>query len=321
MNIKDYSYIVAVVDHGSFSKAAEALYLSQPSLSAYVHNLERQLGILFFESDKRTLTPEGELYVSYARQVIALDQKLMQELKQLHRLKENRIRLGITPGRSEQYLDALYERFQQSDCIYEPEISVDTTRNLIEKLQNNDLDMILINHPQETRGLVSQVIFTDRLLLAAHKSNPAVKLAYEVPGDKYRHLPVDALSGCRFIIFPKGRSLRAAFDRLCTESELSPEIVQESPSIRSACKLVSRNFGVTFVFDIASDLENLDDRCECFYVDADCLNVDYILASSAERPLPRELKKACTLIQDIINRAHRQQALPDGTATVQNLRA
>ena len=48
MNIKDYSYIVAVVDHGSFSKAAKQLFLSQPSLSAYIHNLEHQLNKIHY---------------------------------------------------------------------------------------------------------------------------------------------------------------------------------------------------------------------------------------------------------------------------------
>ena len=116
MNIKDFNYIAAVVDYGSYSKAAEALFLSQPSLSAYIRNLERQLGFSFFENDKRTLTPEGEMYLSYARKIIALDQELMQNIAQLHRLKDNQMRLGITPARSEQYLDALYDRFQQADC-------------------------------------------------------------------------------------------------------------------------------------------------------------------------------------------------------------
>jgi len=308
MNIKDYSYIVSVVDHGSFSSAAQALFLSQPSLSAYIHNLERQLGFLFFESDKRTLTPEGTLYVSYARQIIALDQKLMQELKQMHRLKENKIRLGITPGRSEQYLDALYERFQQADCIYDLEIAVDTSQNLIRKVLSNELDLILINQPQETKGIVSWTIFTDHLLLAAHKANPAAKQAYVLPREKYRHLPVDALFDCRFIIFPKDRSVRAAFDQLCVKNNFTPYIVQESPNMRSACKLVSRNFGVTFVFDISPELENLSRDCECFYVDTDYLNIDYLIAASAEKPLSREQKKAAALIREFISSIHLQQS-------------
>lgn len=306
MNIKDYNYIVAVVDHGSFSRAAEALFLSQPSLSAYIHNLERQLGFTFFESDKRTLTPEGTVYVSYARQVIALDQKLMQELKQMHRLKENKIRLGITPGRSEQFMDALYDRFQQPDCIFELDISVDTSQNLIGKVQSNELDMILLNQPQNNQGMVSLAIFTDRLLLAAHQANSVVKQAYEVPDDPYRHLPVEALRECKFVVFPEGRSVRATFDKLCKESNLTPNIIQESPNTRTCCKLVSRNYGVTFTFDIPSDVDCLGDRCELFHVDSDCINVDYLLAYSAERSITREQKKAIAFIRETINRVRQQ---------------
>lgn len=311
MNIKDFSYIVAVVDCGSYSRAAEALFLSQPSLSAYIRNLERQLGFSFFENDKRTMTPEGELYVSYARKVIALDQELMQDLAQMQRMKENRMRLGITPGRSEQYLDALYDRFQKPDCNYSLDMSVDTSQHLIEKVLTNEMDVILINQPQETGGLISQSIFADKMILAMHKSNPAAKSAYCVAGDKYRHLPIDALKTCHFIIFPKGRSVRTAFDRLCAENMLTPSIVQESPSVRSACKLVSRNHGVAFVFDIPSELENLGDHCECFYVDSDCLNIDYLLAYSAALPMTRDRRKVLQIIKDTVMCTHQQYLWAD----------
>ncbi len=307
MNIKDYSYIVSVVDHGSFSKAARQLFLSQPSLSAYIHNLEHQLGFSFFESDKRTLTPEGKLYVSYARQVIDLDQKLMLELNQLHRLNEHKIRLGITPGRSDQYLAALYDRFNRPDCLFDLEISVDTSNALIRKLHENVLDLILLNHPQDSSGLISRKVYSEPLLLALHRSSPAVGVAYGVAGDKYRHLPVSALSGIRFITFPKGRSVRAIFDCFCAKNDLSPNIVQESPSMRSACKLVSLNYGATFVFDIPSELENLGESCECFHVDSEFLNVDYILASSTGNSREKDLKKPVAMIKETILRVRRTQ--------------
>lgn len=305
MNIKDYSYIVAVVDHGSFSKAAKQLFLSQPSLSAYIHNLEHQLGFLFFEKDKRTLTPEGELYVSIARQVIDLDQKLMLELNQLHRMKEHKICLGITPGRSDQYLAALYDRFNRPDCLFDLEISVDTSNSLIQKLHENELDLILLNHPQDSSGLISRKVYSEPLLLALHRSSPAVGLAYEVSEDKYRHLPVSALSEMRFITFPRGRSVRAIFDHFCAKSGIIPNIVQESPSMRSACKLVSMNFGATFVFDIPSEVEYLRENCECFHIDTEYLNVDYILASSTSNSREKDLKKPVAMIKETILRIHR----------------
>ncbi len=300
MNIKDFNYIVAVVDYGSFSRAAEALFLSQPSLSAFIRNIERQQGFRFFENDKRTLTPEGEVYVSYARKIIELDQQLSQELDQMRRHKNQQIRIGMTTGRSEQFLDSLYDHFLQPDIEYSLDIAVETSQKLIDKVIANELDLILLNHPQDTRGLASQVIFTDRLLLAAHNANPIVKLAYSIPGDKYRHLPVVALVGRRFIIFPKGRSIRAAFDRLCEENELTPNIVQESPNMRSACKLVSRNHGLTFVFDNPWETKALGTNCECFYVDSPCLNIDYLLAYKADLPLSREFKRAIQLVKDTI---------------------
>ena len=236
-----------------------------------------------------------------------MDQELMQELAQMHRMKTNRLRLGITPGRSEQFLDALYDRFQQPDCVYDLDISVDTSKNLIGKVLSNEIDMILLNQPQESGGLASQSIFADKMLLAMHKSNPAIRHAWTVSGDLYRHFPVEALQECQFISFPKGRTIRTVFDRFCQENHITPNIVQESPSVRTACKLVARNYGVSFVFDVPYELEFLGDDCECFYVDSDCLKVDYLLAYSSSRPLDQEKRKIILIIKEtVINTFHRQ---------------
>lgn len=300
MNVKDFSYIVAVVDHGSYSRAAEALFLSQPSLSAYIKNLEKQMGFRFFEDDKKTLSPEGELYISYARKIIALDQSLTRELSQMQRVKNKKIRVGLTIGRSEHFLDELYNRFKMSDSICDIDICVDITHRLLEKLASRELDVILMNQGQDIRGFSSQVIFTDNLLLAAHKDHFITRQAYRVENDPFRHLPPEALREKEYITFPKGRTLRAAFDRFCQEEDICPIIVQEVPNMRAICKMVSHNNGLAFVFNIPHEIAGLGKNCECFHVDTDKLDIDYLLLYSSEKPLSKEYKKAIHLIKETI---------------------
>lgn len=301
MNIKDFSYIAAVVDYGSYSKAAEALYLSQPSLSAYIRGLEKQLGIRFFKNDRTSLTSEGELYLSYARQIIDLDRQLMNDLEQMQRIKSQHFLIGITLGRGDQYLDTLYYMLNQPNSAFSAAFSMDTSRSLIQKVLSGELDLILLNDPMDTKTLSCQTIFTDRLLLAVPNHHPAVQRAYAVPGSKYRHLPAEALRELPYILFPKGRNMRTVFDTFCEHMNIVPQIVQEVLSVRSACRLVSRGLGATLLFDIPQELSYLGEDADCYYVDTEDLNVDFVIAYDKKRPLERACSKVMKEIKDTIN--------------------
>lgn len=302
MNIKDFKYIVAVVDCGSYSKAADMLFLSQPSLSTYVRNLEKQLDIRFFESNKKELTPEGQLYVSFARRIIALDEELMQNLKQMKRAKDNNILIGMTTGRSEAFLDYLYDYFNKAKGGPSVEFCVDNSQNLIQKTFASKLDFILLNKSQASNGLITHTIFTDHLLLALHKSNPVCKFAYSVPNDKYRHLPMNVIYNLSYIVFPKGRSLRSIFDYFFESVHKIPHIIQEVLSVRSACKLISHGTGATLLFDNPSEIDYLGNNCECFFVDSDHLNIDYVIAYDKNMILTKEHQKTMQAVKKIINK-------------------
>lgn len=301
MNIKDFSYIVAVAEYGSYSKAAEALYLSQPSLSAYIHGLEKQLGIRFFKNDRITLTPEGEVYLSYARKIIDLDTKLMTDLEQMKRIKSQNFLIGITLGRADQYLDTLYYRLNRPDSASSVNFSMDTSQNLIQKVLSGELDLILLNDPMDTKTLSCQTIFTDRLLLAVNNHHPVIQKAYTVPGSKYHYLPTEALGELPYILYPKGRNMRTVFDKFCRHINITPKIVQEVLSVRSACRLVSRGMGATLLFDIPQELSYLSEEASCYYVDTEDLMVDFVVALDKKRPTERVCSKVIKEIKDTVN--------------------
>lgn len=302
MNIKDFTYITAIVDCGSYSKAAEALYISQPSLSAYIRNLEKQLDIRFFENDRSHLTPAGEIYVSYARKIMALDRQLSDELARVKRADSGKIRIGITPGRSDQYLDILYDALNTHDASLEAEFCVDTSEQLVKDVLGGRLDLILINAPQSTQGLTCRTVFTDHLLLAVSNDNPVTKHAYSVPGSSFLHLPAEVLGELSYVLFPKNRSMRQTFDAVCEHLKIHPDIVQEIPSLRSACRLVSRGVGATLLFDIPEEMRYLGDNASCYYVDLEELGVDFVAAYDKNRPVSRSFRAVIQTICDELER-------------------
>ena len=97
MVLHNYEYFVAIVDEGSLTKAAEHLYVSQPSLSQYLKRLEANLGVELFDrsASPLRLTYTGERYYQYVLQMMKLDENIRREFQDIKNQTSGRLRLGV----------------------------------------------------------------------------------------------------------------------------------------------------------------------------------------------------------------------------------
>lgn len=115
MNLKQLPYILAIASTGSLSKAAELLQVSQPALSKYLAELERNVGMeLFFRHKKRLYpTPAGRLYLDAAREIITIQTRTQDTIRLLHSPDIEKIHIGISPHRGAASLARIYPSFNQ----------------------------------------------------------------------------------------------------------------------------------------------------------------------------------------------------------------
>ncbi len=99
MNLRDLQYLVAVADHRHFGRAAEACYVSQPTLSAQIKKLEHELGVELIERNPRhiLLTPAGEGVVEHARVVLREAETIRQLARRRHDPESGSVRIGLFP--------------------------------------------------------------------------------------------------------------------------------------------------------------------------------------------------------------------------------
>src|SRR5271163_609927 len=99
MLLRHLRYLVAVVEHGGFTRAAEALHVSQPTLSQQVQQLEQRLGFNLLDRTGRTVraTDEGEAYLQHVRRAFAELNAAEQAVADVRGLGRGILRLGITP--------------------------------------------------------------------------------------------------------------------------------------------------------------------------------------------------------------------------------
>lgn len=170
--------LLAVVETKNFTRAAEALSLTQPAVSHHISQLEQELGVTLFTRRKGqiTLTDEGETVVKYARSLKAMYAKLQSELRDRER-HISRIRIGITHTSESNLITEVLAKYCNENNNVVITIITDTIKNLYEAMENYELDLAIVERKPNSPDLNSLMLDTDYLVCALSINNPLSKQA------------------------------------------------------------------------------------------------------------------------------------------------
>ncbi|KQQ81254.1 LysR substrate-binding domain-containing protein [Aureimonas sp. Leaf324] len=187
---------VAIVDTGSFTRAAEEVFKTQSAVSMQVRRLEERLGADLFERNGRTvkLTDDGARLLTYARRMLCLSQETLSAFDE--ETIEGHVRIGLPDDYAERFLPEIMARFVRSNPRVELQIACETTSSLIEHVEKNHLDVALVC-PTKTHAW-SEIVRTEPLHFvtsAAHSvhEEPVLPLAIGRPDCGWRQQGIEAL--------------------------------------------------------------------------------------------------------------------------------
>ncbi len=167
----------AVARHQSYSRAAEELRLTQPAVSAQVHELERTLGVTFFERVGRSivLTEAGKELLAYAQKVCTLTEEARTAMEELEGLQRGRIALAAVSTAGAYVLPSLLGAFRGRY----PGISISlevTNRAIVrDRLLHNEVDLVVMGRPPEGVAHVAAPFLSDELVVIASPAHPLAK--------------------------------------------------------------------------------------------------------------------------------------------------
>ncbi|WP_062229431.1 LysR family transcriptional regulator [Aureimonas frigidaquae] len=135
---------LAVVDTGSFTRAAEDVFKTQSAVSMQIRRLEERLGKDLFERNGRNvrLTDEGSRLLNYARRMMALSQETLTAFDEEH--ISGHVRIGLPDDYAERFLPEIMGRFVRSNPRVELQIACETTSSLVEHVEKGHLDVALV---------------------------------------------------------------------------------------------------------------------------------------------------------------------------------
>ena len=174
MMFRNYEYFVAIAEAGSLTRAAEILYVSQPSLSQYLRRLESELGVELFNhrTSPLKLTYTGERYYESVKQMMRLEENIKKEFQDIKNQESGCLRLGVAFWRGACLLPDIFPEFHRQYPGIRIELMEDHSDKLALALMNGKLDIAVMNlpHTLDYRKLTSDIIFEERILLAAPRS-------------------------------------------------------------------------------------------------------------------------------------------------------
>ena len=246
---KELSYVIAIAEYGNVSKAAEKLFISQPSLSRYIRDLENRLGIqLFFRKNNRFfLTQAGEKYVETAKKIIELYEGLEAELSNINIELRGTLRVGCAILRMAYNMPEIFKAFMNKYPNVDLQLYEDyTTKGIEDMLLRGDIDLAIINQRKLSKIKYIPILEEELLIVTSATSNLGQE-SKNKPEFKYPWIDVSILNERPYIALNNEQSISIKMREIFQEKNVKPEVVMRVKSVESAFKMAEIGIGFTVV--------------------------------------------------------------------------
>lgn len=246
MTIQQLEYVLAVDKHRHFGHAAEACFVTQPTLSAQIHKLERELDVVIFDRSKMPVIPTeiGQQLIDQARKVVSESKGIYEMISQLKGNISGVIKLGIIPTLAPYLLHLFIRDFLEKYPNVQLQVEELITEEIIRRIRNDELDMGIVVTPLQEQGIVEKPMFYERFY--AYLSQGHRLLAKD-------SIDVKDLMADDFWVLQQGHCFRDQVLSICDQSKFQRmNFHYESGSLEGLKNMVNRYQGVTLLPELAT---------------------------------------------------------------------
>lgn len=253
MQFNQLRYVLEAADKKSFSAAAKALFVSQPSLSQQIMNLEKELGISLFirHSKSVSLTEAGEYFVQSARRILNDTKQLKDNMLKYSSLQIGTLKLGMLWIGGYLKLPQLITDYHDLHSQVTCHLNVEGSNTLFQMLKSRDLHAIFIISSEKQllhQDLYYQKIMEDRYMAVISVDNPLSNKSV---------LSISDLADQKVILPSKASAFRPDLERLFIQHNISPSVLCETSQSDIVIQLASNNLAIGFSSNsIATRLQN-----------------------------------------------------------------
>jgi len=240
MNLRALQYFVKLSDLRHFSKAAEACFVSQPTLSTQIRKLEDELGVQLVERSPRKimLTAVGEEIAERARLILSDVDQIRAVARRAGDPADGNLRLGLFPTLAPYLLPHVIPTIRKQYPNLRLQLAEEKTDVILKMLQQGELDAALLALPIHDDGLDMEILFEEPFVLALPGKHPL--------GEKSR-ITLKDLNGSELLLLDEGHCLREHALEVCALAGAHERVDFHATSMETLRQMVAANVGITLM--------------------------------------------------------------------------
>ena len=236
-------YLIALDEHRNFIKAADASFVTQPTLSMQMKKLEEELGVIIFDRSHQPIqpTPIGEKIIEQAKIIYAETARIENILKEFTGEISGVLKIGVLPTIANSLIPKLIGEISRRYPDLKLSIKEDLTHNIITDLEANKLDVGIVSTPLHSSSLIEKPLYQEKFRIYANPKHPSYHL------NKWN---AEDLLNDKLWLLSEGNCFRTQSINLCSLSDDKLNhmaLNYESGSIQTLKKLVDLEGGATIM--------------------------------------------------------------------------
>lgn len=240
MDIRQLEYFQTVANLRSITKAAQQLYVSQPTITIAIQKLEQELEIPLFDRNQKqfVLTNEGQLFLERISDVLTRLQNAVSEINEHKNLQKGYLRIGIPPMIGSCMFPEIIAGFTDTYPSLTLDIFEDGSLNVRQSLKQEDLDIGIINLMNISDDFFTIPLSRQEFLVCLHHKHPLAN---------NKHIDIRQLQNENFILFNETTCNRKMVMQECLANDFIPKVILSTNQIATMKSLVAKNLGICFL--------------------------------------------------------------------------
>lgn len=302
-------YVYEIYRQGSFTKAAEVLYVTQPTLSIAVKKLEAELGVPIFERKNNpiTLTPAGEIFIEKTKLFLQIEQDMHDEIDDIKGLKSGELRIGGTNYVNSCILPPILSQFITLYPNIDLNVIESRSDQLLQKVIDNEVDISFNTGGDDDPRFSTIPAFRDEIYLAVPNHFISTRMGFNKPFASYGWKrskinridikDIGIFSEVPFMLLKQMNNLYRKSLDILDQAAFEPRIVQWVEQLATAYRFCIEGIGATFIGSRLINKNQIDHRITLFAMDGDLTERQFFAVMNKNRYLSHAMQAFNHIVQ------------------------
>lgn len=234
MELRQLKYLVSIAEEGTFTAAADKLFISQSALSQQVKSMEQELGVPLFDRSRNRLqfTEAGELLHQRAKRIVKEVDEAKTAIDELEELYRGTLKIGVVQTVNAYLVPQVVSAFSSQFPNVRLKVHELSAPQVEEKLHGHELDLGISFNPADYPDLTFEELFAEELLFIVNSQHPLAGKAW---------IDVKTLDKQKLVLLPEGYCTRRIWDHSAEQAGITPEVQIEMNTIGGLLSALQNN--------------------------------------------------------------------------------